>query len=193
MNRLTVINCAVVEQHLLEETIEKRVVGHHLFEHREQNVDGDGIEIIVDVDFVCPHLLFSYGVVDVQDGIPNLHASAERIAVGGKKAVVVIEFKGNDLEHHHLLRRKAIHHPLLTRAHLVDDFLRGHAQTFALHQLFYKLEILFPLYETIGFIELMPGETAFQQPISDELIPDVLSGQLCDDALHEKKRKRGKV
>jgi hypothetical protein len=51
------------------------------------------------------------------------------------------------------------------------------------------VKILFLLYETVGFAELMPGETTFQQSVGDILVPDILSGQLCDEAFHDKKEK----
>ena len=75
---------------MLEETVELWVVCQHFLQERQQDGDGNRVEIVVDVEFVGPHALSLYGLVDVGDGIVGFHAAAEGVAIRGKMIVVFV-------------------------------------------------------------------------------------------------------
>ena len=88
-----------------------------------------------------------------------------------------------------LLTQQETWEAFLARAHLVHQFFCWDAEAFALSDFGGQGEIVFPFYEDIGLIELMPAEAAFHEAIGKKLFPGLLSGQLRDDTFHDKKEK----
>ena len=106
-----------------------------------------------------------------------------------KLVVVFIKQEGDDFEDEHLFGGKAIDDAFLTRSHLVHQLFCWDAESFALSDFGGQGEIVFPFHEGIGLIELMPAEAAFHEAIGKKLFPGLLTGQLRDDTIHDKKEK----
>ena len=189
---LTVVCGAVVSEHLFEKTVERLVIGHHLCQHRQQEVDGDGVEIVVDIELVGPHRAVADGTTDGEDGIAGLDTTTEGVAVGRETGIVIVELEGEELENHHLVGGVAVDHAFLARTHLVDGLLRGDAQAFAIGDALCQREVGFTLHIVVGILELMPGETAFHQPVGKKFLPGLLSDELVQDTIHKYKGKRVK-
>ena len=124
---LTIVDDTLLGQHLFEKVVQRQVFGHHFRQYRQQDFNGNGIEIIMDVKFVGPHFLISDGSYDVKNGIAGFHAPAEGVAVRREPFIVVIEFEGKKFEDDHLFGSETVNHPFLARSHLIDNFLLGNA------------------------------------------------------------------
>ena len=178
-------------QKLLEELVQGRVVGEQVFQYGQQERDRNGVEIVVDVEFIGPAGMALKGFVQVQDGVVGLEAATEGVAVGGKTVVVSVKEERHDLEQRHGLWVEAIDDSFLAGTHLVDPLFLGDAEAAALGDGGGHPPETLVGDEVVGLLELMPRKTPFHQPVGEKLLPDFLLVELSDDAFHSQKGKRG--
>ena len=168
----------VVRQHPFEKSIQGRVIRQQILEERKEDGDGDGIEIIVDVQFVRPHLLSAKRLPEPEDGIAGLDAPAEGIAVGGESVVVAVQEECDEFENAGLIGAETVDCPFLSRPHLVDAFLLRNAGTLSVHETVRHRQIAFVPNPVVRIAEQGPGETPFQQAVGQEFFPGRLVIQL---------------
>ena len=120
-------------------------------------------------------------------------AATEGIAALRKETVVLVQQVREHLEDGHLPGREAVDDTLLPRPHLVDDLLLGNVRPFSRGEPLRHRPVSLLLHIRVRLVESVPRKAALHEAMGKEFFPDLLTGELIDDAFHGKKRKRGRI
>ena len=168
-----------------------RIVTQEILEYGQEDRDGNGIEIVVDIQFVCPHLPTPEFLPQPEYGIARLDPTTEGIAVVGEPVVVTVQQESHEFENSGLFGTETIDGPLLARTHLVDALDFGNTGSRPIHECSRNRQISLVLDEVVSIAEHRPGETAFRKAVCQEFFPNRLVVELRDDALHKETKEKG--